>query len=173
LNKKIEEIFRQYYSPLCNYAAKIITDRVLAEDIVQSLFIQLWETNKLASVNNHEHFLLKATKYKCIDYLRSKKLKKEVLLDDMPDTFSASYSDLSEEDIEPLLYYFAAKLPLKTKEVFLLSRTSGLTYSEIANELDISIKTVENQMGRALRMMRVLLKEQEFLAIALLLKILQ
>jgi RNA polymerase sigma-70 factor (ECF subfamily) len=72
---------------------------------------------------------------------------------------------LNEEDIIPLLHYFAAQLPQKTKEVFLLSRTNNLTYKEIAQEMNISIKTVENQMGRALRMMRQLLKDQKYLSL--------
>jgi RNA polymerase sigma-70 factor (ECF subfamily) len=62
-----------------------------------------------------------------------------------------------------LLHYFAAKLPPKTKQVFLLSRESNLTYKEIAEKLHISIKTVEAQMTRALRKMRSILKEQRFL----------
>ena len=78
---------------------------------------------------------------------------------------------VEEEDIEPILHYFTAKLPPKTREVFLLSRKSGLTYNEIAAELEISAKTVENQMGRALRIMRELLKENEFLALLLFLKL--
>ena len=169
--QNFEEIFNQYYSPLCNYAARIISDDVLAEDIVQALFIQLWESGKLEEVKNIEHFLLRAAKYKCIDFLRSKKIKREISLDELPDIIQVSSSELLEEDVEPLLHYFTAKLPPKTREVFLLSRKSGLTYKEIAEELDISVKTVENQMGRALRMMRAVLSKEEFLAILLLLGI--
>ena len=137
----------------------------MAEDIVQNLFIQLWENKKLDNIENPERFLLRATKYKCIDYLRTKKTNKEISLAELPDDLLTETNQLSEEDIEPLLYYFTAKLPPKTREVFLLSRKSGLTYKEIAAELDISVKTVENQMSRALRMMKELLKKSEFLAL--------
>ncbi len=163
---EIKEIFTQYYSPLCNYATKIIADSVTAEDIVQNLFIQLIENNDI-DIKKPERFLLRAVKFKCIDYLRTKNFNSEIHLDNLPELIDSDKQDITEEDIEPLLHYFAAKLPPKTREVFLLSRKSGLKYKDIAEKLNISVKTVENQMGRALRIMRQLLKEQEFLTILL------
>ena len=171
MKTELENIFHQYYSPLCNYALKIIRDDAMSEDIVQNLFIQLWESNKLSGAKNVERFLLRAVKYKCIDYLRTKKTKNEVSLQNFDNLKSISVNELSEEEIEPLFHYFAAKLPVKTREVFLLSRKSGLTYKEIAEEMDISVKTVENQMGRALRKMKELLKEQKYLIFLLFLNI--
>ena len=162
-DKEFEQIFHQYYSPLCNYALKIIRDSDSAEDIVQNLFIQLWENNRLNDVVNTEYFLLKAVKFKCIDYLRTKKADRVISLDNIEDAALISTNDLKYEDIEPLFYYFAAKLPPKTREVFLLSRKSGMTYKEIAEELDISVKTVENQMGRALRILKMILKDQKII----------
>jgi len=167
LNSSFEKIFHQYYSPLCNYGAKIIGDNVVIEDIVQNLFIQLWESKKLEEVHELERFLLRATKFKCIDYLRSQKSDPQVpFLESEFETF-AEETDFTEEDIEPLFHYFTAKLPPKTREVFLLSRKSGLTYKEISEELNISVKTVENQMGRALHIIRELLKNQKHLSLLL------
>ncbi len=163
MNNKIENIFHQYYSPLCNYATKIISDNTIAEDIVQDLFIQLWENKKLENIENTERFLLRSTKYKCIDYLRTKRIDNEISLENLPEIIYTEDNDINEEDIEPLLQYYTSKLPPKTREVFLLSRKSGLTYKEIANDLNISVKTVENQMSRALRIMRELLKDNELL----------
>jgi RNA polymerase sigma-70 factor (ECF subfamily) len=163
LNNKIESIFHQYYSPLCNYATKIISDSTIAEDIVQDLFVQLWENEKLESIENTERFLLRATKYKCIDYLRTKRINSEIPIENLPEIIYTENKEINEEDIEPLFYYYTSKLPPKTREIFLLSRKSGLTYKEIANDLNISVKTVENQMSRALRIMRDLLKDNELL----------
>jgi RNA polymerase sigma-70 factor (ECF subfamily) len=160
---EIQNLFNQYYSPLCNYATKIISDSTIAEDIVQDLFIQLWENEKLENIENTERFLLRATKYKCIDYLRTKRINIEISLENLPEIIYTKDKDINEEDIEPLLHYYTSKLPPKTREVFLLSRKSGLTYKEIANDLNISVKTVENQMSRALRIMRELLKDNELL----------
>ncbi len=171
LKTEFEIIFHQYYSPLCNYATKIIMDDAMSEDIVQNLFIQLWENNKLSDIKNPEYFLLRAVKYKCIDYLRTKKTKEKIPLQDLNDVLGISENELLEEDIEPLFHYFTAKLPPKTREVFLLSRKSGLSYKEIAEEMDITVKTVESQMGRALRKMKELLKEQKYLTFLLFLNI--
>lgn len=160
-----EEIFHRYYSPLCNYALKIVGSAALAEDLVQQLFLQLYEKEVLSKVTYPERYLLRCVKFKCIDYHRTKRSKKEIRLELIPDGFLDQSSDISEEDIEPLLHYFASKLPPKTREVFLLSRDSGMTYKEIAQELNISVKTVEAQMGRALRQMRALLKAHNFLSL--------
>jgi len=171
VTNQFENIFRQYYSPLCNYASKIVHDDVIAEDIVQALFIQLWENKKLEKVEKIERFLLRAVKFKSIDYLRTKKVTTEVLIEEIED--NQNIGELKEEEIEPLLHYYASKLPTKTREVFLLSRKSGLSYKEIAEEQGISVKTVENQMGKALKTMRKLLKEQDYLLLVLLLNCLQ
>lgn len=156
------QIFHLYYSPLCNYAMKVTGSDIMAEDIVQNLFIQLWQTNALENIQNPEAYLLRSVKFKCIDYFRKHKDDKVIGLDGLTDDMADSVNEISEDEIEPLLHYFAAKLPPKTRQVFLLSRQSGMTYRQIAEKLDISVKTVENQMGAALKQMRTILKENDF-----------
>ena len=167
LGKTLENIFHQFYSPLCNYASKIVNDDFVAEDIVQSLFIQLHEKNKWNKIANIEGYLLRSVRFKCIDYLRKVTRAKFVAIDELSDLTVGSPYEITEEDIEPLFHYYAAKLPPKTREVFLLSRVSRLTYKEIADELNISVKTVENQMGRALKKMKELLKNNSVLLLYL------
>ena len=166
----IEDLFVAYYSPLCNFALKYVLDTFAAEEIVQNLFIQLWEKNTFRSIESPERYLIRSVKFKCIDYLRAE--NPAAFTDKYTDISTEEPAELQEADIEPLLHYFAAKLPPKTREVFLLSRKSGLSYNEIAEELDISPKTVENQMSRALRMMKNLLKENDYLSLLVLLKML-
>lgn len=161
MSNKIEDIFHVHYSPLCNFATKIISDSMAGEDIVQGLFIQLLENNKLQSVEHHERYLLRAVKFKCLDYLKHQKRKIEVSGHNSELELSTNNSEMSESDIEALFHYFAAKLPPKTREVFLLSRKSKLTYQEIASETGVSKKTVENQIGRALKSIREFLKEYD------------
>jgi RNA polymerase sigma-70 factor (ECF subfamily) len=168
-----KKIFQSYYAPLCNYAFRIVKDESTAEEIVQNLFIELWEKDALTNVKNKEHYLLRSVKFKCIDHLRARKQNKEVPLSDLPEKSVFEPGGLTEEDIVPLLHYFASKLPPKTREVFLLSRTSGMSYKEIASEMGISVKTVENQMGRALKNMKTLLKDNRLLYILLIIKIFQ
>jgi len=163
----LKEIFDNNYSALCNYAFVIVKDRHIAEDIVQSVFIQLWENEKIFQLDAPEPYLVKCVRYKCIDYLKRPSRKKEVLIENLPDTRIEEVQALKEEDIVPMLHYFADKLPPKMRKVFLMSRTQGLTYKEIAEELNISVKTVENQMGTALRKLRKLLQQHHYLPIAL------
>ena len=166
-----KEIFYQNYGPLCNYAAAIVKDPDAAEDIVQNLFIQLWQKSRFQDVKQIEGFLLRATKFKCIDYLRSKQKSSFITLEEYIAEASEDQAPfaIKEEDIEPLFHYFASKLPPKTRQVFLKSR-GGMSYREIAADMNISIKTVENQMGRALKHMRNLLKAHKLLSLFLLLQ---
>lgn len=165
----VKHLFEEYYNPLCNYASKILNNDMDAEEVVQSLFIQLWENNKLSEIEDPERFLLRSTKFKCIDFIRKDKSKKETLENEFVDHDYESELDIQEEDIEPLLLFFASKLPPKTREVFLLSRKSKLSNKEIAEEQCISIKTVENHMGKALKDMRKLLKTHDFFKLLILL----
>lgn len=170
--EKLEELFIEYYSPLCNFALKYVSDSFTAEEIVQNLFVNLWEKDAIKRIDSPERYLIRSVKFKCIDYLR--KENTGFLPVDVSDVVMGTEdsTDLQESDIEPLLHYFAAKLPPKTRDVFLLSRKSGLSYKEIAEELNISPKTVENQMSRALRIMKDLLKENDYLSLLILLKLL-
>jgi RNA polymerase sigma-70 factor, ECF subfamily len=121
----------------------------------------MFEKNNLNSIQNKEAYLLRSVRFKCIDFLRNKQTTTS--MDDLKEEASSEFYEISEEDIEPLFYYYAAKLPPKTREVFLLSRVSKLTYKEIAEELNLSQKTVENQMGSALKKLRVILKDEYYL----------
>lgn len=167
VKRQFKELFEAYYTPLCNYAAAILKDKAAAEDIVQKLFIQCWEKNSFLEMKNTEAYLLRGAKYKCIDYLRARKAKVDHLESISADEVSVLQSDLKEENIIPLLHFFASSLPTKTREVFLLSRIEGYSNKEIADKLAISVKTVENQMTRALRQMRELLKKHHYLSIVM------
>lgn len=81
----------------------------------------------------------------------------------LPEMDVHEHQELKEEDIEATLHYFASQLPSRMQEVFLLSRTQGKSYKEISGELNISVKTVENTMGAALKKMRDLLKKHQYL----------
>lgn len=167
MNDSLKDIFDKFYTPLCNYANAILSDKHTAEDVVQSIFIQLWEKNKIQRLENPEPYLLRCVKYKCIDHQRGAKQKYEQSFDELPDIVQSEYTELAEEDILPVLHFFAAKLPPKMQKVFLLSRTKGLSYKQIAEHEDISVKTVENQMGSALKKLRQLLLDHHYLSIFL------
>lgn len=83
-------------------------------------------------------------------------------MDALPDINIEVHEDVDEENIDAILHYFASQLPDRMQQVFLLSRTQGLSYKEISSELDISVKTVENTMGAALKKMRDLLHKHHY-----------
>ena len=167
MQNQLKEIFENNYSALCNYANAIVKDRHHAEDIVQSIFIQLWENEKIFQLKFVEPYLIKCVKYKCLDYLKHSHRSKEILTTDLPEVGTEEIEFLQEEDIAPTLNYFVDKLPVKMRQVFLMSRQQEMSYREIAAELNISVKTVENQMGSALKRLRILLQEHHFLPVLL------
>ena len=104
-------------SPLCNFASKIISNPTDAEDIVQDLFIQFLENNKLESVDYLERYLLRATKFKCLDYLKKEKGKQhvDVLGTDSIIELSIEESEISESDIEPMVALLHFKITTENK----------------------------------------------------------
>ncbi len=169
MGNNLKEIFEAHYSPLCNYANNMIKDKHIAKDIVQSVFVKLWENEKIEELTNPAAYLLKCVRYKCIDYLKRPARKREILSDKLPDIRKEETPSIKEADILPMLHFFADQLPTKMRQVFLMSRQQGMTYKEIAEELNISTKTVENQMGTALKKLRILLQKHHYLPVLVLL----
>lgn len=154
-----DQIFLKFYSPLCNYVAKILMDDILAEDVVQELFIGLWEKDDLDKVENIEAYLLRAAKYKSIDVLRKMKRSATIIpIDEGTINLTSNVETTDYHDIEPMFAYLVAQLPQKTKEAFELSRIDGLSYKEIAEIQGLSVKTIENQIGNALKILRTSIK---------------
>lgn len=153
-----KEIFESYYNPLCNYALSILKDKEKAADVVQDVFVQLWQKRFNIKIQKDlQSYLFRSTKNKSIELIRREKLhhRYENYVKDM----DGSDADADQEGEKFLrieqLYTYVRQLPPKCQEVFILSKMNGLTYREIAEELNISIKTVENQIGRALHLLRI------------------
>jgi len=85
-------------------------------------------------------------------------------MEELPDIDQEEQQDMKEEDIDAMLHYFASQLPARMQQIFLMSRSQGHSYKEIAEKLDISVKTVENTMGAALKKMRTLLYKHKYLS---------
>ena len=154
-----KELFEQYYNPLCNFANSILYDSTKAEDAVQDVFVKMWQKkDTVGGLENVKSYLFQATKNKCIEYLRKLKLDKK-LSEENESRLEMSSSINTDDEAEKYvlkekLFNSIRQLPPKCRNVFTMSKINGLTYSEIAEELDISPKTVENQIGRALRLLR-------------------
>jgi RNA polymerase sigma-70 factor (ECF subfamily) len=153
---EFEELFRLHYRFLCNVANKILHDRDASEDVVQDVFAKLWtKKTEIPFLQSGKNYLFRVTVNATLDYLE--KNKKVVRLND--ETAHISFTNETEEtldvkELEMKISKTLEELPPKCKAVFILSRYEGMKYKEIAEHLDISVKTVENHMGKALAHMR-------------------
>jgi RNA polymerase sigma-70 factor (ECF subfamily) len=166
-----QEIFYKYYEPLCKYAFTIVKEPHSCEDIVQETFLRIWEKKQnLIGSEELTWYLYTAIRNNCLSFLEKK--QKTVLGDfngqEIIDTPGESPAPLATEaDYDTLLKKALENLPPKCREVFVLSRVSNLTYKQISDSLGISIKTVENQMGKALKILRSYIRQKQGLPVIL------
>jgi RNA polymerase sigma-70 factor (ECF subfamily) len=156
-----ESLFRAHYNSLANYAYSILKSRHDAEDVVQEVFIRLWQSKPAAMETGQAKFyMLTATKNACISLLRKQagKFMVEPETVHLADTAN-EIKPGDAEDISAVIDRALANLPPQCLAIFKMSRFGQLTYHQIATELGISIKTVENQMGKALKIMRTFAKQ--------------
>lgn len=149
-------LFDKYYTALCRYVHTLINDETASEDIVQGVFIYLWENrNKIEITTSAKTYLYAAVKNKSYNYIRDN--KRFVPLS--PDIDVSVYEELSveTEDIHRLIREAVESLPEKCKDIFRLSRNEGLSYKEIATRKGISTKTVESQIHLAIKKIRTYL----------------
>jgi RNA polymerase sigma-70 factor, ECF subfamily len=157
-----EEMFRTSYNPLCNYAYSFLRSRDEAEEAVQSVFIQFWEKRKDIQIETSlDSYLYRAVRNTCMNVLKHEKVKSQYASFAMQGNGDATGVEAGIETVELEDRIAAAmmKLPEQCRLVFRLSRFEELKYAEIAEKLGISVKTVENQMGKALKIMREQLKD--------------
>lgn len=155
-SKTIEVLFREYYEELSRYSFSIVKNQDEAEDVVQKLFIKLWEKRaELTEVNNMKSYLYRATynsSLNVLDHIKRKGVHTQLTTEIVANN-SASDQLMSNELADKIMLSIQ-ELPEKCGEVFKLSRDEQLSYKEISEKLNISIKTVENHMGKALKLMR-------------------
>lgn len=152
-----EQIFRQFHPMLCRYAHTILKDVEAAEEIVQDVFLKIWEKREsLVITVSVKSYLYRAVHNSCLNLVDKK--KKEVRMDEVPlkivHQSAAPVEDIQTRELEKAIAGALDQLPEQCRKVFELSRFGNMKYREIAEMLGISIKTVENQMGKALRIMR-------------------
>lgn len=168
-----ETLFKSHYKALHAYANVMLKDSDVAEEIIQSMFLKLWEKRDLIQVQTS----VKAYLYKCVyndslNYIRNQKTKTKyedftVLTMNQhhePASFQAELSELQRN-----LGLALNDLPEQCRTIFQLSRFEELKYKEIAEELGLSVKTVENQIGKALKILRLKLADFLVLIFALML----
>lgn len=153
----IELLFRTYYSPLCKFVNKIVRDQALSEDIVQETFIRIWNNrDNLDSAKSIKSYLYKIAYNYTLNHLEK---QKNFTLQDYSEVDKMYQSAQADEQIiDHELQHKASEamnsLPVKCKAVFIMCRHENMTYQEVADAMEISVKTVENQMSKALKSLR-------------------
>lgn len=154
-------LFFQFFSPLCIFAHRYIENKQTCEDIVQDTFFKIWKNRKTIEITTSaRNFLITSVRNGCLDFLRKQEVElfwqaKEL---DKEDHF-VSGDIYSSTELEAMLAIALAKLPDNIRFVFEQNRFDGKTYSEIAQTHGISVKTVESYMSKALKHLRVELKD--------------
>ena len=160
--KVFEQLFRHYYKRLCNYACNILNDMDEAEECVQQMLVGVWEKRSGLSINTSvKSYLFKAVHNAALNRIRHGKVRK-LYADDYIKTSSESTApaqNLEKTELQNQIQQAIATLPEQCRLVFKLSRFENMKYAEIATHLGISVKTVENHMGKALKQMREQLKD--------------
>lgn len=155
---QFELLFRSSYTSLVNYAITILKDKDTAEEIVQDLFYKIWRDRKKINImSSLNGYLFRAVYNKSMHYLEHQKVvrkhaseaKKELVINTEDPIEILKYKELHEK-----IAIIIGKLPERCGRIFCMSRFEGLKYAEIAEELSISIKTVEANMGKALKVFR-------------------
>ena len=159
--KAFQTLFFDFFSPLCVFAHKFIDSWEACEDVVQDTFLKIWQNRKSLEIKTSaRNFLLTSVRNASIDYLRKKKLEMQWKEKELQNCLSYELNDLySCTELERMLNTALEKLPDNIREVFEMNRFEGKTYKEIAEEKAISIKTVEAQMSKALKTLRMELND--------------
>ncbi|MEI8112358.1 MAG: RNA polymerase sigma-70 factor [Bacteroidia bacterium] len=155
-----EMVFKYYYSGLVVYSDQIIKDTSASEDIVQSVFMKLWENRKTLEIRSFRNYFIQCVKNRCIDHLRNLEVKNKYQVHGI----DYSQVELPEEmwtktELDELIQQGISKLSPRCREIFILSRMENLKIAEIAEKLQLSGRTVETQISKALKILRLELAE--------------
>lgn len=156
--KMFNQFFTEYYINLCRFAYTYVKDNDTAEEIVQEIFISIWEQRKNFQINTSiRSFLYTSVKNRALNYIRNEKTRskhEDEFAKEQASRVTHIVDFCEREELTYVIDEAVNELPEQCRLIFDLSRNQSLTYKEIAQKLDISPKTVENQMGIALKKLR-------------------
>lgn len=158
----IKSLFENYYNYMCHAVYRIIPDSVLVEDIVQEVFHEIWRKRQTISIQTSlKAYLRRASINKALNHIRDQKIKfddEEKISEADFYTDTGGQQNMELDELKTSISDAIESLPEKCRIIFSMSRFEEMTYQEIADSLQISVKTVENQISKALKIMRKLLQ---------------
>lgn len=150
--------FDKYYTDLCNFIHLYTNDSEIAQELVQDIYVYLWENREKITIRSSvKSYLYSASKNKSLNYIRNEKIKLRLFKnykEQQTDSGQPDESYLDTSQLQEILKKSIASLPERCREIYVLSREEELTHKEIAERLNLSPKSVENQIGIALKKMR-------------------
>jgi len=161
--EQFQETFKTYFGPLCNYVNSHIKDWEGSREIVQNTFMKIWENRSNIEVTTTaKTYLYSAVKNRMIDYIRANKRRGEVEDDQTFDEAEQDSEIMDSMILRQEILKSLDKLKPKMKKIFSLCKIEGLTYGEAAAYLDVSKRTVEDNIAKALVLLRDDLKQNEY-----------
>ena len=161
--KDYEVLFKLHYKNLCAYAYLFLKDSDVSEDTVQEVFFKLWRNRESVQIDSSiKSYLFRAVRNGCMNVIEHNKVRegyRESSVRGHEQDQQSNFDQAIVNELEQKINESINLLPTERRKIFIMSRYEGLKYREIAEELGISIKTVENQMYQALKFLRENLKE--------------
>lgn len=153
-----EVVFKKLYKPLCGYANKYLNEFEQAEELVQEVFVKFWEKcDTIAADSSIKSYLYRSVHNTCLNHIKHLKVRdnyRQHIIEQMSRDQSGGSDESDQPELEKRIHNAIDNLPPQCSKIFKLSRFEGLKYKEIADHLGLSIKTIEVQMGKALRILR-------------------
>lgn len=160
---QFESLFRSSYVSLVKYANKLIKDQDTAEEIVQDLFFRLWEDREKIKIESSLNgYLFRAVHNRCLHHFEHLKVVErhaQEITSGAPESPEDPAERLQYKELQARIALILERLPERCGKIFMMNRFEGLKYSEIAKILSVSVKTVESNMGKALKEFRKALAE--------------
>lgn len=156
-----KSLFDRYYKKLCYFAWRILDDQSEAEDLVQEVFVRLWQNKHDLDISRSLNaFLYQSVKNACLNQIKHRKVKLAYAQNFKATSEVSTQNTIIEtSELKALIELNINKLPPERRKIFIMSRKEGMKHKEIADELGISVKTVDNQIAKALKYFRQVLQD--------------
>jgi RNA polymerase sigma-19 factor, ECF subfamily len=157
-----EQLFKTHFVHLCNFAYQFVKDTDSAKEVTQKVFINLWENReKIDPQKSIQSYLFTSVRNRSLNYIRDQKKYRNEVLDLETHDFEIPFEEdaIAMDELKEKVARALDELPEKCRLVFEMSRYKNMKYKEIAEELDISVKTVEAHMSKALKSLRINLED--------------